>query len=114
MARGFPDGVWLVPLGSIQDTLLVPEAVFNALGVEDLSTGFSPSTLTDHVARNASCSCWTTVSISWTAVRCSPACCLRQPGEAAWQVSSRRTSWPIGGVGGPSAMYDESWPRWLY
>jgi predicted ATPase len=50
MARGFPDGVWFVPLGSIQDPLLVPQAVFNALGVRDLSAGLSLATLTDYLA----------------------------------------------------------------
>src|SRR5215472_668278 len=33
MARGFPDGAWLVSLASIQDQILVPQAVFGALRV---------------------------------------------------------------------------------
>src|SRR5262249_50544799 len=50
MARGFPDGVWLVPLASIQDPLLVTQAVFNALGVHDLSPSLSLSTLSEYLA----------------------------------------------------------------
>jgi predicted ATPase/DNA-binding CsgD family transcriptional regulator len=50
MARGFPDGAWLVLLGSISDPLLVTQAVFGALGVQDLSAGVSLSSLTDYLA----------------------------------------------------------------
>jgi predicted ATPase/DNA-binding CsgD family transcriptional regulator len=50
MSRGFPDGVWLVLLASITDPLLVTQAVFNALGVHDLSAGLSLSSLTDYLA----------------------------------------------------------------
>jgi predicted ATPase/DNA-binding CsgD family transcriptional regulator len=50
LARGFPDGVWLVPLASIQDPLLVSQAVFSALGAQDQSAGWSLETLTDYVA----------------------------------------------------------------
>ncbi len=32
MSRGFPDGAWLVSLAPVQDPLLVPQAVFSALG----------------------------------------------------------------------------------
>ena len=49
MARGFPDGVWLVLLDSISDPLLVTQATFNALGVHDLSSGLSLSSLTDYL-----------------------------------------------------------------
>ena len=41
MSRGFPDGTWLVSLGPVHDPLLVPQAVFGALGVHDLSAGLS-------------------------------------------------------------------------
>jgi len=41
MSRGFPDGAWLVSLGPVQDPMLVPQAVFGALGVHDLSAGAS-------------------------------------------------------------------------
>jgi predicted ATPase len=49
MSRGFPDGAWLVPLAPIHDPLLVTQAVFNALGVHDLSAGLSLSSLTDYL-----------------------------------------------------------------
>jgi predicted ATPase len=35
MARGFPDGAWLVSLSPVQDPLLVSQAVFDALGAQD-------------------------------------------------------------------------------
>src|SRR5271165_4014309 len=50
MSRGFPDGAWLVLLDSIRDPLLVPQAVFSALGVHDLSSGLSLSSLADYLA----------------------------------------------------------------
>ena len=50
MARGFPDGAWLVSLASIQDPMLVPQAAFNALRVHDLSAGVSLSALTEYLA----------------------------------------------------------------
>jgi predicted ATPase/DNA-binding CsgD family transcriptional regulator len=50
LSRGFPDGVWLVLLDSVRDPLLVPQAVFGALGVQDLSAGLSLSSLTDYLA----------------------------------------------------------------
>jgi predicted ATPase/DNA-binding CsgD family transcriptional regulator len=50
MSRGFPDGAWLVSLASLQDPLLVPQAVFAALGVHDLSAGLSLSSLTEYLA----------------------------------------------------------------
>src|SRR5215467_4798363 len=43
VARSFPDGAWFVPLASINDPLLVSQAVFNALGVQDLSASWSIS-----------------------------------------------------------------------
>jgi predicted ATPase/DNA-binding CsgD family transcriptional regulator len=49
MARAFADGVWFVPLAALQDPLLVPQAVFNGLGVHDLSAGLSLATLTDYL-----------------------------------------------------------------
>jgi predicted ATPase/DNA-binding CsgD family transcriptional regulator len=51
MARGFPDGAWLVSLGSVHDPLLVTQAVFGALRVHDLSAGLSLSSLTEYLAR---------------------------------------------------------------
>jgi non-specific serine/threonine protein kinase len=50
MSRGFPDGTWLVQLASIHDPLLVTQAVFNALGLQDRSIGWSLSTLAEHLA----------------------------------------------------------------
>jgi non-specific serine/threonine protein kinase len=50
MARGFADGAWLVLLASIQDPMLVPQAVFGALRVHDLSAGLSLSALTEYLA----------------------------------------------------------------
>src|SRR5215472_11442114 len=43
IARGFPDGVWLVALAPIEDPQLVVQAVFTALGLQDTSTGWSLS-----------------------------------------------------------------------
>ena len=50
MSRGFPAGSWLVRLAPIHDPLLVTQAVFNALGVHDLSAGLSLSSLTEYLA----------------------------------------------------------------
>ena len=50
MARGFPDGAWLVLLDSIRDPFLVTQAVFSALGVHDLSAGLSLPSLTEYLA----------------------------------------------------------------
>jgi predicted ATPase len=50
MSRSFPDGACLVLLDSVRDPLLVTQAVFGALGVHDLSSGLSLSTLTDYLA----------------------------------------------------------------
>jgi len=50
MSRRFPDGAWLVSLGSIRDPMLVTQAVFHALGMQDRSAGWSLSTLAEHLA----------------------------------------------------------------
>jgi predicted ATPase len=50
MSRGFPDGAWMVSLGPIQDPMLVTQAVFNALGLQDRSAGWSVSALTERLA----------------------------------------------------------------
>ena len=50
MARGFPEGVWLVLLAPVQDPLLVSEAAFRALGVQDQSARWSLSALNDYLA----------------------------------------------------------------
>jgi len=49
MARSFPDGVWLVALGSIEDPQLVVQAVFAGLGLQDVSSGLSLSTLSRYL-----------------------------------------------------------------
>ena len=50
VARGFPDGVWFAPLAPVQDPLLVPQAIFAALGAQDRSSDWSLVTLTDFLA----------------------------------------------------------------
>jgi predicted ATPase/DNA-binding CsgD family transcriptional regulator len=50
MVRGFPDGAWFVSLASIQDPLLVSQAVFAALGAQDQSVGWSLPALADYLA----------------------------------------------------------------
>ena len=50
MARSFPDGVWLVSLASIDDPQLVVQAVFSAVGLQDMSGGWSLSTLSGYLA----------------------------------------------------------------
>jgi non-specific serine/threonine protein kinase len=50
MARGFHDGAWVVSLASIQDPMLVPQAVFSALGVQDRSAGFALPALAQYLA----------------------------------------------------------------
>jgi non-specific serine/threonine protein kinase len=50
MARGFSDGAWLVSLASIQDPMLVTQAMFTSLGVQDRSAGLSLSALAEYLA----------------------------------------------------------------
>src|SRR5215472_5579856 len=50
LSRAYPDGTWLVLLASVNDPLLVTQAVFSALGVHDLSAGLSLSSLTEYLA----------------------------------------------------------------
>src|SRR5215472_11378044 len=50
MARTFPDGVWLVSLASIDNPELVVQAVFRALDLQDMSAGWSLSTLSSYLA----------------------------------------------------------------
>jgi predicted ATPase/DNA-binding CsgD family transcriptional regulator len=49
MARTFRDGVWLVSLAAIDDPQLVVQAVFSALGLQDMSSGWSLSTLSNYL-----------------------------------------------------------------
>ena len=49
MARGFSDGVWFVDLAPLDNPMLVNQAVFGALGLQDRSSRWSVSTLTDYL-----------------------------------------------------------------
>ena len=48
--RQYPDGVWFVELSPIHDPELVPQAVFTALGLQDHSSTWALSTLSDYLA----------------------------------------------------------------
>ena len=50
LSRNFPDGVWFAALASVQDPLLISQAIFTALGAQDRSAGWSLATLTDYLA----------------------------------------------------------------
>jgi len=50
MSRGFADGAWLALLAPVQDPMLVPQAVYGALGVQDLSAGLSLPSLAEYLA----------------------------------------------------------------
>ncbi|HEV2218176.1 MAG TPA: LuxR C-terminal-related transcriptional regulator [Candidatus Dormibacteraeota bacterium] len=47
MSRNFADGAWAVLLAPIDDPLLVTQAVFSALGLQDVSSRWSLSALSD-------------------------------------------------------------------
>uniref|UniRef100_A0AAU2A9D3 LuxR C-terminal-related transcriptional regulator n=1 Tax=Streptomyces sp. NBC_00093 TaxID=2975649 RepID=A0AAU2A9D3_9ACTN len=47
--RGFPDGVWLVPLAAVQDGTLVPHAVADALGIRDEAGRAPLETVVEHL-----------------------------------------------------------------
>jgi predicted ATPase/DNA-binding CsgD family transcriptional regulator len=49
MARNFPDGAWVVFLAPIDDPLLVTQAVFSAFGLQDVSSRWSLSALSDYL-----------------------------------------------------------------
>src|SRR4051794_36403952 len=49
-ARLYPDGVWFVELAPVQDPELVPQAVFTALGLQDHSSNWAASTLSEYLA----------------------------------------------------------------
>jgi predicted ATPase/DNA-binding NarL/FixJ family response regulator len=51
MARNFPDGVWLVSLAPIDDPLLISQSVFSALGLQDVSSRWSLSVLSDYLRK---------------------------------------------------------------
>ena len=49
LARSLPDGAWLVSLAPIQDPLLLTQAVFDALRLQDVSARWSLSALSDYL-----------------------------------------------------------------
>ena len=49
MSRNFGDGAWAVLLAPIDDPLLVTQAVFSALGLQDVSSRWSLSALSDYL-----------------------------------------------------------------
>jgi non-specific serine/threonine protein kinase len=49
LARSLPEGAWLVSLAPIADPLLVTRAVFDALGLQDVSARWSLSALSDYL-----------------------------------------------------------------
>src|SRR5262249_61508282 len=49
LTRSLPDGAWLVSLAPIEDPLLVTRAVFDALGLQDVSARWSLSALSGHL-----------------------------------------------------------------
>ena len=49
LARSLPHGAWFVSLASIDDPLLLTQAVFGALGVQDVSARWSLSALSDYL-----------------------------------------------------------------
>jgi non-specific serine/threonine protein kinase len=49
LARSLPDGAWLVSLAPIDDPLLLTQAVFDALGLQDVSARWSLSALSDYL-----------------------------------------------------------------
>src|SRR6516165_6915575 len=49
MTRAFPDGVFFVDLAPLGDPMLVNQAIFTALGLQDVSARWSVSSLTDYL-----------------------------------------------------------------
>ena len=49
LARNFRDGAWLVSLAPIDDPLLITQAVFSSLGLQDVSSRWSLSALSDYL-----------------------------------------------------------------
>ena len=49
LARSLADGAWLISLAPIEDPLLVTRAVFDALGLQDVSARWSLSALSDYL-----------------------------------------------------------------
>jgi non-specific serine/threonine protein kinase len=80
LARSLPDGAWLVPLASIDDPLLLTQAVFDALGLQDVSARWSLSALSDYlqgkrlllVLDNCEHLLDAAASLAWTLLRSCP------------------------------------------
>ena len=50
LARNFPGGTWLVSLAPIDDPMLITQAVFSALGLQDVSSRWSLSALSGYLS----------------------------------------------------------------
>src|SRR5215472_17407131 len=80
LARGLPDGAWLVSLAPIDDPLLLTQAVFDALGLQDVSARWSLSALSDYlqgkrlllVLDNCEHLLDAAASLAWTLLRSCP------------------------------------------
>src|SRR5215469_9158878 len=80
LARSLPDGAWLVSLASVDDPLLLTQAVFGALGVQDVSARWSLSALSDYlqgkrlllVLDNCEHLLDAAASLAWTLLRSCP------------------------------------------
>jgi predicted ATPase/DNA-binding CsgD family transcriptional regulator len=80
LARSLPDGAWLVSLAPIGDPLLLPQAVFDALGLQDVSARWSLSALSDYlqgkrlllVLDNCEHLLDAAASLAWTLLRSCP------------------------------------------
>ena len=80
LARSLPDGAWLVSLAPIDDPLLLTQAVFDALGLQDVSARWSLSALSDYlqdkrlllVLDNCEHLLDAAASLAWTLLRSCP------------------------------------------
>ena len=62
LARGFPDGAWMVELAEIQDPALVANAVMAALDLRDQTATEPLPLLLSYCGTSSSCWWWTTAS----------------------------------------------------
>ena len=80
LADRFADGVGFVPLASVMDPGLVPQAIAQALGIGDFGSR-PPRRISSSTCGIAPCcSCWTTSSMSASPRRSWPSCCRRARG----------------------------------
>ena len=118
MARGFPDGAWLVLLAPVQDPMLVPQAVFGALRVHDLSAGLSLSSLTEYlggkhlllVLDNCEHLVDGCATLASTLIRSVPACTSWLPAGRPW-ASSVRSGWRCRRCRCPKPAMRSRWSR---